>query len=37
MEVLLTRAPNGALIPINNEEAGKMSRFKAGDTIRRRV
>lgn len=34
MEVLLTRAPNGALIPINDEEAGKMTRFKAGDTIR---
>jgi len=34
MEVLLTRAPNGALIPINDEEAGKMDRFKMGDTIR---
>lgn len=34
MEVLMTRAPNGALIPINDEEAGKMSRFKSGDTIR---
>lgn len=34
MEVLLTRAPNGALIPISDEEADKMSRFKVGDTIR---
>lgn len=34
MEVLMTRAPSGALIPINDEEAEKMSRFKTGDTIR---
>lgn len=30
----MTRAPSGALIPINDEEAGKMARFKTGDTIR---
>jgi Protein of unknown function (DUF1367) len=34
MEVLLTRAPSGALIPINDDEASKMTRFKTGDTIR---
>ncbi len=34
MEVLMTRAPSGALIPISDEEADKMSRFKVGETIR---
>jgi hypothetical protein len=34
MEVLMTRAPSGALIPINDDEANKMTRFKTGDTIR---
>ena len=34
MKVLMTRTPAGALIPISDEEADKMSRFKTGDTIR---
>lgn len=34
MEVLMTRAPNGALIPVSDEEADKLVRFKVGDTIR---
>jgi len=30
----MARSPNGALIPINSEEATKLSRFKAGEIIR---
>ncbi len=34
MEVLMTRAPNGALIPISDDEADKLVRFRMGETIK---
>lgn len=34
MEVLMTRAPSGALIPFDDDEADKLDRFKVGDMIR---
>lgn len=34
MEVIMTKATNGALIPFGDEEAEKLSRFKPGDTVR---
>lgn len=34
MEVLMTRAPNGALIPISEDEADKLDRFRMGETIK---
>lgn len=34
MEVLMSRTPSGALIPISDEEADKLTRFKTGDTIK---
>lgn len=37
MEVILTRAPTGALIPWGEEEADKLSKIKAGATVRAEV
>lgn len=37
MEVLLTRSPQGALIPLGDEEAEKMVKIKAGATVRAEI
>lgn len=34
MEVVLTKAPNGALIPLDDEQAEKLQRLKVGEVIR---
>lgn len=34
MEVLFTKAPNGALIPINDDEAEKLKRIKGQSVVR---
>jgi hypothetical protein len=34
MEVLLTKAPGGALIPMDDEQAGKLTKIKGGATVR---
>jgi len=34
MEVLLTKGPGGALIPLDDDEAAKLSRIKTGGVIR---
>lgn len=34
MEVLLTKGPGGALVPLDNDEAAKLQRLKAGGVVR---
>lgn len=34
MEVALLKIPNGGLVPLTEEEAGKLSRFRAGTVVR---
>ena len=37
MEVVLQRAPNGALIPVDDEQAEKLSKIKAGVAVRAEI